>query len=237
MQLLGTRNLLASICGGWYNNSMKFLRFFHKWMGDPVTFYRRGNRILVQLLYRVSFRDTERFIPKEGAAILICNHVSYMDGLLIDAVCPRPVRFVIDARIYETPFVHYFMSMYGAIPILPNRQSVEKALAQVSEALSCGELVCIFPEGQLTYTGNMSRFRFGVEWMLKSNQVQIVPLAIKGMWGSMLSRKYRRSKFRWLPRTIRRKVIVAAGEPIAPAMAKISYLQRRVMALKNSLTF
>lgn len=213
---------------------MKFIDFIHKMMGDPVKFYRRGVKILIPIIYRFKKYDFDN-IPEKGPAILICNHVSYMDGLIIDASLKRPCRYIIDKHIFSVGPVKYFLGMYGAIPILPNRQSVEEALEKVSEYLRNGEIVCIFPEGQLTYTGNMSRFRFGVEWILKNDPVPVVPLAVKGLWGSILSRKYRRSKWKAFPRSFRRKIQIKCGKPIDPEEAKISNLQRVIMELKNSI--
>ena len=214
---------------------MSIIESIHRFMGDPVDFYRRGVKVLIPILYRMKYIGLEN-IPAEGPAIMICNHVSYMDGVIIDSACNRTVRFVIDEKIFNVPAVKYFMGLYGAIPILPNRQSVDKALQEVSKALRRGELVCIFPEGQLTYTGNMSRFRFGIEWMLKNDPVPVIPLALKGLWGSIFSRKYRRSKYKMLPRSLRRRIYLSVGKPISPEEAKVSNLQRVIMRLKNSIT-
>lgn len=213
---------------------MNIVNIVHRLLGDPVDFYRRGVKILIPLLYKIKYHGFEN-IPETGPAILICNHVSYMDGLIIDSACKRKVRFIIDENIYNVPGVKYFMGLYGAIPIQPNRKSVERALGDVSRALKNGDLVCIFPEGQLTYTGNMSRFRFGIEWMIKNDPVPIVPIALKGLWGSIFSRKYRRSRFRWFPRSFRRRVALSCGKPIYPNEAKVSLLQRRIMHLKNDI--
>jgi len=196
--------------------------------------YRQGAKMLVLALYRVRFEGFEK-IPKSGGALLISNHVTYMDGLLIDAAIKRPVRYVIDSYIYKWPGVHHFMKLYRAIPIEPKRDSIAEALDTAEASLKNGELVFIFPEGQLTFTGNMSRFRFGVEWMAKRVPVPVYPIAIKGLWGSIFSRKYRRSKWKFLPRSFRRKVIVKCGDPIPHEKAKISYMQQKVMRLKNSI--
>ncbi len=210
------------------------------WMGvkrffsSPELFYRYGAKVLTRMIYRTHFINMHN-IPDEGPAILICNHISYMDGLLIHTASKRPVTFIIDEEIYRVPAVKYWMDYCGAIPIAPNRQSVERALELTSEALRNGELICIFPEGSLTYTGHMIRFRFGIEWMVKKDPVPVIPMALKGMWGSIFSRKYMYSKHQWMPRSFRRHVTLICGEPIPPEKAKVNHLQRVVMKLKNSI--
>ena len=198
------------------------------------SFYSKGAKVLTHVIYRMDIRGFDA-IPDEGPAIIICNHVSYMDGLVLHTSCKRNIRFIIDAKIYNTPFVKYFMDIGGAIPILPNRKSVKNALDEVSNALKNGDIVCIFPEGSLTYTGNLSRFKFGIEWMVKRNPVPIYPVAIKGLWGSIFSRKYLGSKLRWVPRSLRRKVSVKCGDSIDPKNAKINFLQKSLMDLRDSI--
>jgi len=205
-----------------------------KFFSSPEAFYRFGAKVVTKTIYRTKFIDMHH-IPETGPAILICNHISYMDGMLIHTACPRPVKFIIDADIYNVPAVKYWMDYCGAIPISPNRKSVNEALDAVSEAMKNGELVCIFPEGYLTYTGNMIRFRFGVEWMVKRDNVEVIPLAIKGLWGSIFSRKYLHSRFPWMPRSLFRKVTVKCGKPVPPEKAKVNHLQRVVMKLKSSI--
>jgi 1-acyl-sn-glycerol-3-phosphate acyltransferase len=205
---------------------------FDKYLLTP--FYWYGLKVVVRLLYSTRFIGFDK-LPKTGPAIIVANHVSYMDGCVISAASPRVVRFVIDADIYNVPAVKHFMSRIRAIPISPNKEGVKAALAEVSEGLKNGDLIMIFPEGQLTYTGNMGRFKFGVEWMLENDPVPVYPMAIKGLWGSIFSRKYIKSKYPFLPRSLRRKVKLIVGDPIPPEKAHINNLQKMVMRLKNSV--
>lgn len=204
-------------------------------MPDLTEFYRRGAKALVYLIYRPKYFGFER-IPETGPAVLIANHVSYVDGLIIHAGINRPVHYVIDKEIYELPGVNYFMRLNGSIPIAPKRESVEAALDQISEYLKKGELVCIFPEGRLTYTGSLGRFKPGIEFIIKRDPVPVYPIALNGLWGSVFSRKYLKARFRWLPRSLRRREIHAiCGEPIQPENITINHLQEVVLKLKYSL--
>lgn len=199
-----------------------------------IPFYWYGNKVLIRIIYRTKFIGFEK-LPKEGPALLIANHVSYMDGCVLSAASPRPIRFIIDADIYNVPAVKHFMSRIRAIPILAAKDSVKVALEEVSEGLRNGDLIMIFPEGQITYTGNMGRFKFGIEWMLKNDQVPVYPIAIKGLWGSIFSRKYLRSKWPFFPRSFRRSVRIKVGDAIPPEKAGINNLQKTLMRLKNSI--
>lgn len=201
----------------------------------PEIFFRYGIKVLVRLIYRVKFTGFDN-IPATGPAILISNHVSYMDGLVIIAACKRPVSFVIDEGIYNVPMIKYFMDLNGGIPIAPRKDSVQSAIEKVTEALKQGKLVCIFPEGSLTYTGNLARFRFGVEWMVQHSNAPVIPMALKGLWGSVYSRKYLEKKYPWLPKSLFRKVTAICGKPIPPEKATINHMQRVVMELKNSVS-
>lgn len=197
--------------------------------------YREGARKLARFIYNPKYYGFDR-IPETGPAVLIANHVSYVDGLIIFAGLKRPVHYVIDKAIYEVPGVNYFMRMNGSIPIAPKREVVEAALDQISEYLKAGELVCIFPEGRLTYTGSLGRFKPGIEFMIKRDPVPVYPIALNGLWGSIFSRKYLKSRFRWFPRSFRRRDIRAiCGEPIQPEDVNINRLQEIVLKLKYSL--
>src|ERR1700758_5139033 len=111
---------------------------------NPEPLYRHIAKLLCFMIYSPNYKGFEQ-IPESGAAVLISNHVSYVDGLVIAAGCRRPVRFVIDAQIYNLPFVHYVMMYNRAIPIEPTRESVMKALDEISAGLTAGDIICIFP--------------------------------------------------------------------------------------------
>ena len=196
--------------------------------------YRAAARSLVRLVYKVHFIGFEK-IPQHGPVILIANHVSYVDGLIIQAACKRPVRFIIDEYIYQVPLVHYFMRLSRAIPILPRKESVKKALDDISKGLDKGDIICIFPEGQLTYTGNLGRFKPGIEWIIERDPVPIYPIAIRGLWDSIFSRKYLRAKFPFLPRHFRMQVKAVCGEAIHPKDVTVNHLQQVILHLKSSI--
>ena len=195
-------------------------------------FYHFGAKLLVRIVYDCQFKGFEN-IPKQGPAVIIINHVSYVDGLILNAAMPRDVRYIIAEEVYKQPFVHYFMRLDRAIPIAPNRESVKKALAIASEALQNGEIVGIFPEGQITYSGYMSRFKFGVEWILKNDQVPVIPIVLVGLWGSIFSRKYLGQPLlkKLRPRYFRKTIKAVCGAPISAEDATINNLQRVLMKL------
>lgn len=217
-------------------------------MLEPI--YRVLARWLTFLVYRPRYEGFER-IPLTGPGLLIANHVSYVDGMIIAAGIHRPVRFVIDDTIYRLPGVHYFMRLNRAIPIAPRRDSVEAALAAIAEGLAQGDMICIFPEGQLTYTGSLGRFRPGIEWILKRSPVMVYPLALTGLWGSVFSRKYLKARWRWMPRRFlgwswsfgrgfgggNRPVRAVCGDPIPPEQATVNTLQRVVLQLKHQARY
>lgn len=200
---------------------------------EPI--YRKIAHSLTLWVYKPTYIGFEN-IPETGPAILISNHVSYVDGPIIDAVCKRKVRYLIDEDIYHTPILHHLMELDRAIPIAANRKSVEAAFDQISEGLKNGDLICIFPEGYLTFTGSLGRFRPGIEWIMKRDPVPVIPIALTGLWGSVFSRKYMKSPFRWWPRKWGRRVTAICGAPIPPEKVTVNYLQEVVLKLKYSIS-
>ncbi len=201
---------------------------------SPEPIYRFLAKVLTRTFYNIEYIDFDK-IPKTGPIIIIANHVSYVDGLVMQVGCKRNIRFMIDQYIYNLPGVNYFMSFTKAIPILAKKESVEQALNEISKGLEAGDAVGIFPEGQLTYTGNLGRFKPGIEWIIERDPVPIYPIAIKGLWNSMFSRKYRKSKFRWIPKGFRGKIVVKCGDPIHPGDVRVNHLQRVILTLKESI--
>lgn len=205
--------------------------------GEPLVDRLLRNVIhgLALFIYRPRYIGFEH-IPATGPVIIISNHVSYMDGPIINAGCERHVHYVIDEDIYHAPGVNFVMTRARAIPIAPNRKSVEKAFDMISQILKDGGVVCIFPEGFLTFTGGLGRFRPGIESIIKRDPVPIVPIAISGLWGSVFSRQHRGSLRRFFPRRwLRGHVTVKCGPQVDPSRATVNELQDVVMKLKYSI--
>jgi 1-acyl-sn-glycerol-3-phosphate acyltransferase len=187
---------------------------------------------LAHVLYRLRMRGDER-IPLEGAAVLVANHVSFIDWLLIASTSARPVRFVMDHSFMQVPVLRWLFRDAKVIPIAPAREDPEvlaHAFERISAELSLGELVCIFPEGRITSDGEMAPFRPGIERVVANNPVPVVPVAIVGMWGSFFSRKGGPAMSRPF-RRIRSRVGIVVGEPVPPEQVTAHGLAERVAAL------
>jgi 1-acyl-sn-glycerol-3-phosphate acyltransferase len=189
---------------------------------------------LVNTLYRLDTRDLDN-IPDEGPALLVCNHVSFMDALVIGGSVRRPVRFVMDHRIFAIPVLSFVFRTAKAIPIAPRNENealLEAAYEKVDAELAAGHVVCIFPEGRITADGEMNPFRKGFERILAARPVPVVPLALRGLWGSFFSRKGGAAMRRW-PRRFWSKIELVAGRPIAPGDATAELLEERVLELRG----
>ncbi|BCZ77311.1 MFS transporter [Paraburkholderia terrae] len=192
--------------------------------------------LLVHTFYRMRLVHAER-IPEEGAAVLVCNHVSYVDAIVIMAESPRPIRFVMDHRIFRTPLVGWLFRHAKAIPIAPAHEDPEmlkRAYDACAKALDDGDLVCIFPEGKLTRTGEMNPFRHGVVEILRRKAVPVVPMALRGLWGSFWSRSTDTRFPRPLQRGVMSRLTLAVGEPLEPADATPERLQQVVTELRGA---
>ncbi|NNG01840.1 MAG: MFS transporter [Desulfobacteraceae bacterium] len=185
-------------------------------------------------LYRVRHRDLDR-IPETGAAVLVCNHVSYVDALIIAGACRRPIRFVMDASIYKLPVLNFIFRTGKTIPIGGKTKSPEvyrEALGEIARALDDGELVCIFPEGHLTYDGEIDRFREGIEKIIEKSPVPVVPMALKGLWGSFFSRRGGKA-MGGFPRRFWSRIELAAGEPVGAENVTARALYAAVKSLRG----
>ncbi len=188
--------------------------------------------ILARLMYRLGVKG-EHNIPTEGPAILVCNHVSFSDWLIISALVKRPVRFIMYYKFFEIPLLRYLMKQAKVIPIAGAKEDpalLEAAYDQVSRDLRDGEIICIFPEGQITRDGNLNPFKSGIEKMLARDPVPVVPMALKGLWGSFFSFGRGRA-FMKLPRGFFHKVELVIGKPVSASEAKAESLHTKVAGL------
>lgn len=202
--------------------------------------------LLVRTLYRLRIEGIEEHVPDEGPALLVCNHVSYMDALILAASTPRPVRFVMYHRIFQIPVLRWIFRTARAIPIAPEKEDaalMQQAFDEIDRTLAEGELVAIFPEGRLTADGSIAPFRSGVERIVaraagRGQEVPVVPMALRNMWASMWSRRGataeagRLERMR-LPRRLRARIGVVAGPPVAGAHASAADLEARVRTLRG----
>ena len=191
--------------------------------------------LLVNVMYRLRAENLER-IPEHGPALLICNHVGYVDAIVISAACRRPIRFIMESTIFKIPVLRVIFKGMKAIPVAPAKEDhevYERAFQQVAAELREGHLVCIFPEGRLTKDGEIAAFRPGMLRILKETPVPVVPLALSGLWNSMFSRKYGPIWNRW-PRRFWPRITLRVGEPIDPHDVRLDLLRARVVALRGN---
>lgn len=192
--------------------------------------------LMVRTLYRLRVKGVEDNVPDEGAALIVCNHVSYMDALILSAVIPRPARFVMYYRIFNVPVMRWIFKTAKAIPIASPKEDaalMQRAFDEVDAALAEGELVCIFPEGALTKDGEIAAFKSGVEKILARRPVPVVPMALKGMWSSMWSRRDSRLGQMRVPRRFRAHIEVVAGTPVDGAQTDAAQLETLVRKLRG----
>ncbi|MEI8596222.1 MFS transporter [Photobacterium sp. Hal280] len=198
----------------------------------PDFFWRFLIWIVSHTLYRVSHQQLEN-IPKQGGALIVCNHVSYMDALLLAGACPRPIRFIMDEDIFKLPLIKTFCSACKVIPIAAkDRRSIQKAFEEVEYYLSQGELVCIFPEGKLTHDGEVGPFMRGVDLILKRSPAPVIPMALQGLWGSYFSREGGKALLKW-PKRFWSRVTIVAGAPVNAQSANSAALRETVIALRG----
>ncbi len=190
--------------------------------------------VLTRCVYRFRVRG-DAHIPVEGAAILVCNHVSYVDAVLLMAASPRPIRFLMDHRIFAVPVLGWLFRLGKAIPIAPQKEdprAYEAAFVQARQVLDDGDLLCIFPEGGLTRDGTLGEFRGGVMKLLQTHPVPVVPMALQNLWGSFFSRvESGTAMVRPFRRGLWSRVGLEVGAPVAPQEASTDLLRQRVAGL------
>lgn len=191
--------------------------------------------LLIAIFYRVRPRGIEN-IPDSGPAVIVCNHVSYIDPILLAGCVRRPMRFVMYYRIFDMPLLKWFFRQAKAIPIASAREDetlMNEAFDKVDAELAAGNLVCIFPEGALTPDGEIQRFRPGIERVIARRPVPVVPVALGRMWGGWFSRSGRGGRLRLLPRRLFARVPVTIGEPVASTRVSAAGLEMLVRTLRG----
>lgn len=187
---------------------------------------------LIHTAYRLRKVGLER-IPDEGAAIVVCNHVSYVDAMVISAGCWRPIRWVMYHEIFKIPVLSFVFRTAKAIPIAPAHEDaamLERAYEAIARELADGQLVGIFPEGKLTSSGEINEFRSGIVKILERSPVPVIPMALSGLWRSLFTRN--RARLRHLTKLFPR-VRLSVGEPLAPAAVTPEGLRAQVLAMRG----
>jgi 1-acyl-sn-glycerol-3-phosphate acyltransferase len=190
--------------------------------------------LLINLFYRLRPVGLEN-VPEKGPAIVVCNHVSYMDPILLAGSVKRPMRFVMYYRIFHIPLLRYFFEHMHAIPIagaMEDEQLLKEAFERVDEELAAGNVVCIFPEGGITHDGEVQRFRPGIEKILDRRPVPVVPVALGRLWGSWFSRR-KGGGIRKIPGRLFARVHIRAGRPVPAADATAAKLELLVRTLRG----
>lgn len=193
--------------------------------------------MLMHTIYRLRVENID-YIPAEGPAVVACNHVSFVDALILTAACRRPIRFIMYHKIFKMPVLSFVFRTNRAIPIAPKQEDaalMKRAFDEVAAGLEAGDLVGIFPEGMITETGDMNPFRHGIEQIIERTPVPVVPLALRGLWGSFFSRKdgSAMSRPRRLLTRLWSKVELVAGPPVAAKNVDAGRLYETVAALRG----
>jgi len=207
----------------------------------PEFFMRFISWLMVRTLYRLRVDGVEAHVPDAGPALIVCNHVSFMDALILAACIPRPVRFVMYYKIFNVPLMRWIFKTAKAIPIAGQKENPElmqAAFDQIDAVLAEGEMVCIFPEGRLTTDGKIGTFRPGIERILAranaaGRPIPVIPMALRGMWSSMWSKRDSRLRQMRLPRRFRAKIEVLAAPAEDGSRATAAQMEDRVRELRG----
>ena len=190
---------------------------------------------LIHSFYRLDKSGLD-YVPETGPALLICNHVSFVDALVIAGAVRRPVRFVMDDNVFKVPVLNFVFRTGRAIPIASAKEDatlLDRAYDDIAAALAAGDLVCIFPEGKITADGEMNPFRQGLLRILERTPVPVVPMALRGLLGSFFSRRYGSAMTRFFPRGLLSRIALVAARAVAAKDVVLESLQQQVLALRG----
>ena len=218
--LTGALNLLVAIYI--YTLVPEFLMRFLVWL-------------LIHSVYRLEKKGLEN-IPETGAAMLVANHPTFIDALVIAAACPRPTRYVMDHNWFNTPLLKFIFVATRSIPIASARENpamLERAYDEIAKGLSEGDLICIFPEGRVTDDGEIHDFRGGIKRIIERTPVPVVPIALRGLWGSFFGRQGGSLLIRVFRLGLFGKIGMSVGAPVAPQVVTPEALQVLVAGLRG----
>jgi 1-acyl-sn-glycerol-3-phosphate acyltransferase len=190
--------------------------------------------LVISIIYRVRPNGLEN-VPIKGPAIVVCNHVSYMDPIILTGSIRRPMRFVMWYRIFQMPLLNFIFRTMKAIPIAGTREDpaiMDEAFELVDGELAAGNVVCIFPEGAITRDGKVARFRPGIDKIIARRPVPVVPVALGRLWGGWLSRRPD-GRMRFLPRRLFARVPVTIGAAVPPGDVSAAKLELLVRTLRG----
>jgi acyl-[acyl-carrier-protein]-phospholipid O-acyltransferase/long-chain-fatty-acid--[acyl-carrier-protein] ligase len=188
---------------------------------------RRFAGLAARGVYRIKAAGIEN-LPAEGGVLLLPNHITWVDAVLLQLACPRPIRFLIFDTIYRQPLLNPVLRLFQAIPISPVR--AKEGLRAAVEQLQAGEVVCLFPEGALTRTGTLLKLQKGFELIARKAGAPVVPVWLDQLWGSIFSfegGKY----FRKIPQHWPYPVTIAFGEALAAEDADVSTVREKLLQL------
>jgi 1-acyl-sn-glycerol-3-phosphate acyltransferase len=192
--------------------------------------------IAINIVYRIRPTGLEN-IPRSGPAVVVCNHVTFMDPIILGGSVSRPMRFVMYYKIFQMPFLSFIFRNAKAIPIASKAEDedlMNAAFEKVDAELAAGNIVCIFPEGGLTRDGEIQRFKPGIEKIIARRAVPVIPVALGRLWGSWFSRR-QNGGLRKIPGRLFARVPVIVGEPVAAKDVSAESLELLVRTLRGNL--
>lgn len=200
---------------------------------SPRMFVRGPFAVVLAILYRKRVIGIEN-VPKEDGCVVVCNHLSWIDGILILWMLPRNVRFVVDGGNFNGRIAKYLASAFDTILMMPNPKSIGRSLKAAREGVKAGDVIGIFPEGTLTRTGQLQAFKPGLKNIMKGTDASIVPMWMEGMWGSIFSFSGGKFFFKW-PKKFRRRLTLYIGQPL-PGNTPLEKVRSQVQALGAKAT-
>lgn len=167
---------------------------------------------LGRIFYRVRVEGLEHF-PRQGGAVVVCNHVSYADTIPLTLACPRKLRFTSFEGLFAVPLLGRCLTAFGSIPVSPDR--AKEALQRAADCAKSGECVLLFPEGKITLDGRLQEIKRGYELIARRADVPVVAVRLDGLWGSIFSNERGKFFFKW-PQVWRRDITVRFSAPVEP---------------------